>query len=102
MVQINNKERYKCPYCEKVYDDWNDAMECAAECVNPDEPIKINYKKPYICEMCGNDYKQLKNAEMCEKTHKKLDDKHYQNFLIKQNFLELKKAAEHESQTKLR
>lgn len=31
----------------------------------------MKMKAYYVCEICGNDYKNVKSAELCEKTHLK-------------------------------
>ena len=98
MVIINEKI-YKCPYCFNDYYDYDDATECASNCVDPLNVIETNGN--YICEMCDNEYFELDKAEECEKEHINKDDKYYNKYKEKESFKKLERAANHPTQKKL-
>lgn len=89
---------WRCPYCKTEYKEYSDATRCADECRDCDEPEAISMM---ICEMCGEDYLYEADAFSCEETHRLNDDTHYQKYLHKKNFAELKKAANVPGQQRL-
>lgn len=92
------KEFFKCPYCKKLYPDWDTAHECAVECVSVDEVLQVNSA---CCEMCGKDYNDEILAEVCEQEHTDNSDSFYEQYLVKKNFEKLEKASKMIGQKKL-
>lgn len=93
MVEYKSQEVWRCPYCEKVYEKWEDAVECATECADIDYP-EADTKEIYICEFCNKEYEDDTDAEDCEKKHKELRDE----FLGRKR---MKEAGNHPNQNKL-
>lgn len=93
MVEYKKQEFWKCTYCNKEYDKWEDAVECATECADIDYPEE-DYRYLNICEYCKKEFEDEEDAEKCEEEHKEKQDKFY-------NLIALKRASEHPTQTKL-
>jgi len=93
MVDYIEKSFWKCPYCEKEYDTWEDALECAEECADIDYP-KEDKKTFAVCEFCKKEYEDDEEAEGCEEHHAEEQDDFFTKF-------QLKKAGEHPQQEKL-
>lgn len=89
---------YQCPYCRKVYArDW-EARDCRDEC-QPVESINSTYS--FRCECCSTLYMDELQAIVCEEQHQANNDIRWQNYLVKKNFAELKKAASVPGQQRL-
>lgn len=91
--------KYECPYCGEEYNDYDDAKECARDCVQVDDPDELDYIQ---CEMCNECYKQSYKAIECEESHEKKKDKHYCKYIDNKKRELLDKAASHPKQTKLK
>jgi hypothetical protein len=91
---------YGCPYCNKEYDDEEDAEECARECIDIESIICID-KSLFICEICNSKYKEEGYAENCEKNHEKNNDKQYKLFTEITEKNRLLQNANHPNQVKL-
>ena len=94
MVTYKTKSIWKCPYCEKDYDNENDAYECARECADIDSPEE-DEKSIYGCEYCGKKFNDEDDAESHEKLHKENKDDAYTK-------VKLKEAGEHPNQSKIK
>ena len=100
MVEIKSVPKWKCPYCDSEYDNYNDAEMCADDCNENEEPKEIT-EEMYVCEMCDEEFNNITDAEKCESKHKKDNDDHYNNWVDVQNKLKLANAGRHPNQTKL-
>lgn len=92
------KNFFKCPYCKKLYPDWDTANDCANNCCDVEEVLQVSSA---TCEMCGKDYKDEILAECCEQEHLDNEDSFYQQYLVKKNFEKLEKASKLSGQKKL-
>lgn len=93
MVEYEEKQIWNCPYCDKEYEDEDDALECANECADIDYPTE-DTKTIYICEYCEKRFEDEEEAEGCEENHIENQDEFYSK-------ISLKKAQEHPNQLKL-
>ena len=93
MVEYKQVTIWKCPYCHREYDSYEDALDCAEECVNMEYPTDDD-KTLAICECCHKEFEDIDDAESCEEGHKRNNDRYYSDF-------RLKKASEHIEQLKL-
>ncbi len=100
MVEAHNTEEWQCPYCSEKYHNYNDADECAQECVSKDidEPIKNTCLPTWECEYCNKVYSRKVFAEHCEQEHIKNDDKYYQEYERNESLRKLSIAAVHPQQ----
>lgn len=89
---------FKCPYCSRQYESFDDAESCARECVDVQSPIQCNL---FACEICKKVFKKDTDASACELHHEDCDDLFYQQYLLKKNFELLAKAANAPGQAKL-
>ena len=89
---------WRCPYCKTEYLDFNVALRCTDECRDSDEPEPVSLM---VCEFCRESYLNEEDAIDCEEDHERLNDKFYQDYLVKKNFSVLKKASEFKGQKKL-
>lgn len=95
MVKYETETKYRCPYCNSLYDNWDDAWNCATEdCdVECPEDEEITYN---VCEFCGKRFteEQWEEAEKCEEKHRMEHDELFSRH-------RLKLAGEHPQQMKL-
>ena len=89
-----------CPYCDKEYESYDLALDCAKDCVDIEEPEEKDVTT-YICELCNSKSLDEEEIEQCEKRHKDRNDVIYQKHLEKQQDDYLLKIGNHPSQTKL-
>ena len=92
-MEEKSRTIYKCPYCSNKYDSWDDANECAIECVDVDSPEE-DEEVLFICEYCRKEFNEEEEAEGCEENHAEKNDTYYSQF-------KLKGASEHPAQSKL-
>jgi len=97
---VNKIEIYKCPYCSEEYTDYDEAVDCAKECIaeSAEDPVSIIR---YRCEYCNNEYRHASKAEECEERHQRNKDKSYDDFLTRQSLELLAKAAKNPAQKRL-
>lgn len=100
MVLEKNLEFWVCPYCGGKYEDEDDAIECARQCVDIKTPEELDETK-YFCEMCEKEHKNYMDAEACENRHIKKADKYFEEYQRREEMKKLAKAAAHPAQTKL-
>lgn len=90
------KEQYKCPYCGNMLDNYDDAIDCARNCVMLGAIISH-----YKCEICGKSYGDNNEAVKCEQKHIQNKDKDYLEYERKESFKRLEKASKHPGQKTL-
>lgn len=93
MVSIIEKDIWACPYCNKEYDRYEDALECVQECANIDYP-KESKNSIFACDYCKKQYSDEGEAEECEEDHAENQDEFFSK-------VKLKQAGEHPSQRRL-
>lgn len=93
MVYYNEVKFWKCPYCDKEYFKYEEALECAEECADINYP-KEDSKTLVCCSFCKQEYEDEEEAEGCEEHHAETQDKYYSQ-------IKLKEAGEHPTQEKL-
>ena len=100
MVNVMNKQIWKCPYCEETYEIYDDAKTCANNCAEVDEPEE-DYDEIFECEMCSKVFEDYDDTEACEMKHIDNKDKHWERFEEIQSKKRLMEAASHSEQTKI-
>jgi len=93
MVEYEQKSCWTCPYCNKEYDNEDDAYDCARDCADIDYPSEEK-KTICICQFCKKKFDKEEDAEKCEEEHKENDDEFYSK-------VKLQEASEHPSQKRL-
>lgn len=82
MVEYKEKQFWKCPYCNKEFDIYEYALECAEECADIEYPIE-DQKTLAFCGYCGDEFDEEDKAEQCEENHIKNKDKFYSRYAMK-------------------
>ena len=100
MVLTKNIIKWQCPYCGSLYDEEDEAEDCADNCVDIETPIKVETIYFY-CEMCNKKYTESEDVIECENKHKKKKDYYYESYISDKEKKILEKAARHPSQKKL-
>lgn len=95
---VVEEECYKCPYCKQTYKSFSDALDCAKECVNVEDPVNATR---YKCEMCNCEYNKEVDASICESKHSDQLDKHYEAYIYKKGFDALMTASRKTGQLKI-
>ena len=101
MVEDLTKKGYRCPYCNKFFEDYNLALSCAEDCADIDSPTEdtiIQFK----CEMCFHIFEEAEDAKSCEIVHTTNNDFYYEAYLEKKEREKLLIAGNHPNQKKLR
>lgn len=103
MVKLTLNKKYMCPYCNRTHLSYNDAEECAEECLMNDilEPIEISSQIRHMCIYCEIEYNTYDNARECEEKHESKKDKLYEEYKQHMNQIELTKASKHPQQQTL-
>lgn len=100
MVKVEETTKWKCPYCDKLYDDEDDAEDCASDCVDVESPTEVD-EVNYYCEICENNYDEYSLASDCEEKHKEGKDSEYKDYLDNLERQKLVIASQHKEQRKL-
>jgi hypothetical protein len=98
MVEEIETVVWACPFCDKEYDEEDDAQECLIKCSEP--PTSIDAKR-FSCDICKSIYVIKQDAQDCEKDHKEKEDSYYVDYLVAKDKRKLQDAADHRSQTRL-
>jgi len=103
VIKNNNNIKYRCPYCNRDYCSYEEADECAKDCVflEYEKPYEVTAKASYICKYCNKQHKTMYDAEYCENKHIEYDDFFYEEFVRNEKMQRLKNAANHPDQVKL-
>ncbi len=83
------KTKYQCNYCNREYEDYDDAKDCAVDCSDEDLVKTI-----HICDYCKQTSHDVLKIERCEKVHEEERDDLFQQ-------VKLDEAREHPTQSKL-
>lgn len=83
------KTRYQCNYCNREYEDFEEARECAVDCSHDDLVVTI-----HICDYCKKTSGKESKISDCEKLHELDQDEFYHK-------VKFDEATEHPSQSKL-
>ena len=89
----NIKTFYKCPYCSRKWGTYDEAHECAVDCVDVDEPIE-DEEVTYQCEYCSKVSDNYYLIHDCEQDHIENKDELWEK-------VRLLKASQNPNQTKL-
>jgi hypothetical protein len=100
MVLDLTKKGYRCPYCNKFFEDYNLALSCAEDCADIEVPEDDIIEK-YRCEMCFETFDVENEAELCESLHKVNKDNSYIQYLERKEREKLLEAGNHPNQKKL-
>ena len=100
MVLDNSKQVWRCPYCDHVYNTYEQAQECATECAMIDEPEEDTVDE-YQCELCFEKYTNEEEAILCEAEHKEKQDLAYEEYLYRKSREKLDAAANVQGQKRL-
>lgn len=92
-MEYKTKTIYRCPYCLKEYDNFEDCQICVYNCAEFDSVIeeKITF---YVCGYCNKEFKEEEECLNCEKQHEEDNDEFYSQ-------RKLNEAREHPEQKKL-
>ena len=83
------KTKYQCNYCDREYEDYEEAKECAVDCAGEDLVKTI-----HICDYCKQTSHDVLKIERCEKIHEEDQDELYHK-------IKFDEAREHASQSRL-
>jgi hypothetical protein len=86
------KTQWACPYCRRLFDDRDDATECANDCADIESPTEKNVTL-YVCLVCRQEYDRKFEAQRCEDAHETKNDKSWQGWLEEQQRTKLLQAA---------
>jgi len=101
MVIEQSNKRWQCPYCSQTYEDYDDAYDCATECVNINSPEEILVSEGFLCEYCNKLFPTESHASDCEEEHKTNEDSYYEKKTYEDGFKMLAEAASHKYQQKI-
>ena len=89
------KPIYKCPYCGKEYDNYDDAEDCADECHEIEDPICLQEGSEGLwgCDICKQQFDSEEDALDCETRHKEANDLYLGQYEFEQTREKLDEAA---------
>jgi len=92
-METKTKMIFRCPYCFKEYDNFEECQMCIYNCAGVEGVIEEKMIF-YICKYCSEEYKEQNLCEECEGQHEEDRDEFYSK-------TKLREAGEHPNQHKL-
>ena len=100
MVKEKLIDIFKCPYCNRKYDNEDDAEDCRDDCLEKDDIISDEESR-YSCEYCEKEYNHEGQAKSCETYHINRQDNFYLEYEFKRGRSKLDEHAKNPYQDKL-